>query len=203
MVAPRQVSKLAPKPVLKPVVAKPAGKVDKFAKLFLGGNPFAKAPKYSKTLIATPSKFEIRNAEPVKRGRGRPRKEEGSSPLKKALTAPLGVRGKLSKLKKSTTSVAAKKDTKQKLSAKSKKIDKVKLRKAFMRARKLALREKAARKKEEAKAKKQMLVVKREEKKAKLRALRGAKKQAKIQKMEKLKALIKQNKAKAKQRVAR
>jgi hypothetical protein len=41
-------------------------------------NPFDKFKK-NKTLIATPSKFEIRTEpEPVKRGRGRPRKDMDS-----------------------------------------------------------------------------------------------------------------------------
>ena len=51
----------ASKPKIQPVIA-PKKPVNKFMSLFSGGkNPFAKAVNKSKTLIATPSKFEIRS----------------------------------------------------------------------------------------------------------------------------------------------
>jgi hypothetical protein len=81
--------------------------------LFGDENPFAKKPsKLNKTLIATPSKFEIRSAtKPARAGRK-------ASPAKKAM----GIRGKLNKAAdKKKAPVAAK------VSDKSKKIDKNKL----------------------------------------------------------------------------
>lgn len=60
-------------------------KQEKIKALFGFGNPFNKL-KNSKTLIATPSKFEIRtDAMPVKRGRGRPRKDETAQDVTDAL----------------------------------------------------------------------------------------------------------------------
>lgn len=78
----------------KPAVAA-SKETDKYKALF-SGNPFLQKPKLAKTLIATPSKFDIRNepAVPEKRGRGRPRKDPDAAPTApaKAKTQPLGVR---------------------------------------------------------------------------------------------------------------
>lgn len=98
----------------EPIIKKQATALnanDKYKSLFGKENPFLKKPKFAKTLIATPSKFEIRNepAVPEKRGRGRPRKNpDDEASLSKSKTESLGVRktfdkkipsnGKLSKL---------------------------------------------------------------------------------------------------------
>lgn len=78
-----------------PSISKPQDKkADKIKALFGMGNPFDKLKK-NKTLIATPSKFEIRNEpEPIKRGRGRPRKEENTE-----ATGDTGIRSKLKQTK--------------------------------------------------------------------------------------------------------
>ena len=63
-----------------PAMFKPVDKkVDKINALFSGAkNPFLAKPKFNKTLIATPSKFEIRNEPEVseKKRRGRPKKDD-------------------------------------------------------------------------------------------------------------------------------
>jgi len=64
-------------------------KAERINALFGGKNPFEKLAKKQMTLIATPSKFEIRNDAPTeKRGRGRPRKDGG-----------LGIRDKVANAK--------------------------------------------------------------------------------------------------------
>jgi len=93
--------------------------------LFGGENPFVKKPsKVNKTLIATPSKFEIRN-EP-KRGKSRSSKSAAEAKA-------IGIRGKLKKV------AAAKKiEKKAPIVAKtSKKIDKVKAKAILLKAKAL------------------------------------------------------------------
>ena len=59
-------------------------------------NPFETFKKHQKTLIATPSKFEIRTVEEPKRGRGRPRKDTSDDQDPGAKT---GIRDKLANAK--------------------------------------------------------------------------------------------------------
>ena len=150
-----------PASFLKPAAAKPADKsTSKFLGLLSGENPFLKTKK---TLIATPSKFEIRTEVEKPKGRGRPRKDPSDKST--AAKKPLGIRGKLDKVKKSTKSP----DTKSKvpkMSAKSKKIEKEKIKKLIQKAKKEAKIKKISEKKASMKAKKAEKARKKDEKKA-------------------------------------
>ena len=132
----------------RPALSKPVDKsTSKFLGLLSGENPFLK-PK--KTLIATPSKFEIRT-EPAKqtRGRGRPQGSKNVSDNK----GKAGVRGKLDKVKKAAKSTDSKSKV-PKMSAKSKRIEKEKIKKIIQKAKKNAKKDKFLKKKQELKAKK-------------------------------------------------
>ena len=139
-------------------------KKEKIMSLF-SMNPFETLRKNQKTLIATPSKFEIRNEpEPVKRGRGRPRKDDN---------AILGLRDKLNKAKTEDGSVRKVGRPPKDINQASKRIDKEKIHQVLEKAQKRAR------------------IQKRKEREAKLKDLERQKKQEKRRKIEEKKAKLK------------
>lgn len=105
-------------------------------------NPFETFKKHQKTLIATPSKFEIRTVEEPKRGRGRPRKDTS---LDQDPGAKTGIRDKLANAKLGIDDASVKKvgrpSKNPELMEKSKKINKAQVRKmkeAILKAKRMA-----------------------------------------------------------------
>ena len=171
--SPSTVFKPAPKPA-------PAKQVSSLFGLFDNGNPF-KAKK-SKTLIATPSKFEIRSSAPKRNSTTR-----SSSAAKPAAAKKVsGVRSKL----KAVTAIKSTAREAPKVSQKSKKIDKVVI-KALLQKKLIQDKRATDRKTREA-AKKQ-----------KTRGDETAKKTAKIEKVSQLKTVMKDKKKKAQESLAK
>lgn len=122
----------------EPSLFKPVDKKQEKIKALFGlGNPFKKLSS-AKTLIATPSKFEIRSEpQPVKRGRGRPRKEESAQGTTEA--AKPGIHEKIKQAK--AEGQPARGRGRPPKSEASKRIDKEKVRKmkeAILKAKKRA-----------------------------------------------------------------
>jgi len=111
-----------------------------FFGLFGGSNPFLKPSKMSKSLIATPSKFEIKSHST---------KKAAVKVTAKAEKKPTGVRGKLAAAKKAAAPKTSK--SSPKVSAKSKQISKANEIKKALKARVKAKKMEVLRKAKEAK----------------------------------------------------